>query len=75
MINRAAWFLASALDRNKPPHIRKAAYVCYEIERYYDSVISGLFPIMAVPVEYIAQVRSRVFERHEGPITGFQIRA
>ena len=74
-MNRAAWFLASALDRNKPPHIRKAAYVCFEIEEFYNAVMSRSFPIMAVPVEYIAQVRSRVFERHEGPITGFQIRA
>lgn len=71
---RSAWFLAHARDTCKSPMERAAAWKCSELEFWFESVVYHGLPILSAPLEHVAQIRSLIFERHEGPLSGTQLR-
>lgn len=71
---RSAWFLASAVDTRKSPAERSAAWKCAELEAWFEAVVYRGLPILCAPLDHIARIRALVFERHEGPISGTQLR-
>lgn len=73
-VRRSELFLAYALDATKTPAERAEFWKQGDREFWFESVSFRGLPIMSVPIDCIAYVRKLLFERHEGPLSGTQIR-
>jgi len=74
-LRRSDWFLAHAKDTNKSPLEREAAWRCSDLEFWYECVSQRGLPLLSAPTEHVARIRALILERHEGSLSGFQLRA
>lgn len=71
---KSAWFLAHARDTKLTPAARHTAWVASEREAWYEACVHRGFPLMSVPIDHIAYVRSLLVARHGSPLSGLQVR-